>query len=84
MDEPLIDDATEATPNFEVPKGLTEDEGTGIKAAIRKARYHPPRHQVWAGKPKPVIDRVWPLSRARKAHEAMESGDLFGNLLFTP
>jgi len=40
--------------------------------------------QVWTGRLKPVIDRVWPLSRLREGHEVMESGDLFGKLVFTP
>ncbi len=33
---------------------------------------------------RPQIDRVLPLSEAREGFEAMDSGDLFGKIVFTP
>ncbi len=32
----------------------------------------------------PVIDVVWPLERARQAHERLESGEHFGKIVLTP
>ncbi len=32
----------------------------------------------------PVVDDVWPLERAREAHERLESGGVFGKLVLTP
>lgn len=32
----------------------------------------------------PVIDDVWPLDRAREAHERLEAGGVFGKLVLTP
>jgi len=32
----------------------------------------------------PVIDDVWPLERAREAHDRLESGGVFGKLVLTP
>ncbi len=32
----------------------------------------------------PVIDVVWPLERAREAHERLESGEGFGKIVLTP
>jgi NADPH:quinone reductase-like Zn-dependent oxidoreductase len=39
---------------------------------------------VWAGKLKPVIDRVFPLQDAAKAQEMMENREVFGKLLVVP
>jgi len=38
---------------------------------------------VSQGKLKPVVDSILPLSEARKAHERMESRDLFGKIVLT-
>jgi NADPH:quinone reductase-like Zn-dependent oxidoreductase len=37
-----------------------------------------------AGELQPVVDRVWPLERAREAYEALRDGDVFGKLVLTP
>jgi NADPH:quinone reductase-like Zn-dependent oxidoreductase len=37
--------------------------------------------QVFAGRVKPVIDRVFPLSEARAAHEYMEKSQMFGKIV---
>jgi NADPH:quinone reductase-like Zn-dependent oxidoreductase len=39
---------------------------------------------VFAGKLEPVIDRVLPLDEARRAHELLEAGSVFGKLVLTP
>ena len=39
---------------------------------------------LWAGKLKPVIDRVMPLSEGRKAYELMERGGQLGKIVLTP
>src|SRR5664279_4115471 len=39
---------------------------------------------VFAGKLKPVVDRTFPLSETRAAHEYLASGEQFGNCLLTP
>lgn len=39
---------------------------------------------LWAGKIKPVIDRVMPLSRGKEAYEIMEKGEQFGKIVLTP
>ena len=39
---------------------------------------------VWAGKLKPVVDRVVPLSEGRGAFEALERGVQFGKIVLTP
>ncbi|MDX1709225.1 MAG: zinc-binding dehydrogenase, partial [Desulfobacterales bacterium] len=39
---------------------------------------------LWAGKLKPVIDRVMPLSEGRQAYEMMEKGELLGKIVLTP
>lgn len=36
---------------------------------------------VWAGRLKPVIDRVMPLAEGRAAHELLESGQQFGKVV---
>ncbi len=39
---------------------------------------------LWAGKLKPVIDRVMPLSQGREAYEILEKGRQFGKIVLTP
>jgi NADPH:quinone reductase-like Zn-dependent oxidoreductase len=39
---------------------------------------------LWAGKVKPVIDCVMPLSEGRAAYEKMERGELLGKIVLTP
>jgi NADPH:quinone reductase-like Zn-dependent oxidoreductase len=39
---------------------------------------------LWAGKLRPVIDRVMPLSQGVEAYAAMERGEQFGKILLTP
>ena len=39
---------------------------------------------LWAGKVKPVIDRVMPLSEGRQAYEIMEKGEQLGKIVLTP
>ncbi len=40
--------------------------------------------RVFRGELEPVVDVVWPLDRAREAHERLESADAFGNIVLTP
>lgn len=39
---------------------------------------------LWAGKLKPVIDRVMPLSQGKAAYAVMERGEQFGKIVLTP
>jgi NADPH:quinone reductase-like Zn-dependent oxidoreductase len=39
---------------------------------------------VFQRKLRPVIDVVWPLDRARQAHERLEAGEQFGKIVLTP
>jgi NADPH:quinone reductase-like Zn-dependent oxidoreductase len=39
---------------------------------------------VFSGAMEPVIDVVWPLERAREAHERLEAGAQFGKIVLTP
>ncbi len=39
---------------------------------------------VWNGSVHPIVDRVFPLSKAQAAHEMLERGDQFGKLVLTP
>ena len=39
---------------------------------------------IWAGKLKPVMDCVMPLSEGRAAHERLERGEQFGKIVLTP
>lgn len=39
---------------------------------------------VFSGKLKPVVDRVFPLSEARAAHEYMEKSQMFGKIVLNP
>ncbi len=37
-----------------------------------------------SGKVKPMVDRTFPLSKAREAHEILEKGEEFGKLVLKP
>lgn len=39
---------------------------------------------VLSGRLQPVVDVVWPLERAREAHERLEAGEQFGNIVLRP
>lgn len=39
---------------------------------------------VWAGKLRPVVDKVIPLSEGRSAFEVMQRGEHFGKIVLTP
>jgi len=39
---------------------------------------------VFAGRLKPVVDRAFPLSEARAAHEYMEKSQMFGKIILNP
>ena len=39
---------------------------------------------VFAGRLKPVVDRTFPLSEIRSAHEYLEKGQMFGKLIVNP
>jgi len=39
---------------------------------------------VWNGKIKPVVDSVYPLSKAKEAHEFFERGEQFGKIILRP
>jgi NADPH:quinone reductase-like Zn-dependent oxidoreductase len=39
---------------------------------------------IFAGRLKPVVDRVFPLSEIRAAHEYLESSQMFGKILVNP
>jgi len=39
---------------------------------------------IWAGKLRPVIHRVMPLSQGRDAYQLMERGEQFGKIVLTP
>ncbi|MBV9670252.1 MAG: zinc-binding dehydrogenase, partial [Acidobacteriales bacterium] len=39
---------------------------------------------VFAGRLKPVVDRTFPLSDARAAHEYLEAGKQFGKVVLVP
>jgi NADPH:quinone reductase-like Zn-dependent oxidoreductase len=40
--------------------------------------------QVFAGRLKPVVDRVFPLSEIRAAHEYLETSQMFGKIVVNP
>ncbi len=40
--------------------------------------------RVFGGGLEPVTDVVWPLDRAREAHERLESGEAFGKIVLVP
>ena len=39
---------------------------------------------VFAGRIKPVVDRSFPLSEVRAAHEYMENSQMFGKIVLNP
>jgi NADPH:quinone reductase-like Zn-dependent oxidoreductase len=39
---------------------------------------------IWAGRIKPVVDRVMPLSRGKEAYGKLEQGQVFGKIVLTP
>jgi NADPH:quinone reductase-like Zn-dependent oxidoreductase len=39
---------------------------------------------LWSGKLQPIIDRVMPLSKGKKAYEIMEKGKQFGKIVLEP
>jgi NADPH:quinone reductase-like Zn-dependent oxidoreductase len=39
---------------------------------------------IFAGRLKPVVDRVFPLAEARTAHEYLEKSQMFGKVVLTP
>ena len=39
---------------------------------------------VWTGQLKPVVDRIFPLSKAQEAHEVLAKGEQFGKLVLNP
>jgi NADPH:quinone reductase-like Zn-dependent oxidoreductase len=39
---------------------------------------------VFAGRLKPVVDKTFPLSEARAAHEHMEKSQMFGKIVLNP
>src|SRR5690606_27505242 len=39
---------------------------------------------VFRGALRPAIDVVWPLERAREAHERLEQGEQFGKIVLVP
>ena len=39
---------------------------------------------VFRGELRPVVDVVWPLERAREAHERLERGEQFGKIVLVP
>ena len=45
--------------------------------------FHDVMNLIWAGRLKPVVDRVMPLSEGRAAFEALERGEQFGKIVLT-
>ena len=39
---------------------------------------------VFAGRLKPVVDRIFPLSEIRAAHEYLEASQMFGKVILNP
>ena len=39
---------------------------------------------LWAGKLRPIVDRVLPLSQGAEAYRIMEKGEQFGKIVLTP
>ncbi len=55
--------------------GSTMGSRDELRAALKLA---------WTGKVRPVVDRVFPLSKAKEAHELLERGEQFGKILLLP
>jgi NADPH:quinone reductase-like Zn-dependent oxidoreductase len=51
----------------------------GSRAELRSAL-----KLVWNGRIKPVVDRTYPLSKAKEAHEFLERGEQFGKIVLRP
>ena len=49
-----------------------------------RSRFFPILRHLEAGRLKPIVDRVMPLSEARHAHELLEQGNVFGKIILTP
>jgi NADPH:quinone reductase-like Zn-dependent oxidoreductase len=49
-----------------------------------RAEFEAVMELVFTGALRPVIDRVWPLDRAREAHEVLERGEQFGKIVLVP
>jgi NADPH:quinone reductase-like Zn-dependent oxidoreductase len=48
------------------------------------AELHEVLGHVFAGRLKPVVDRVFPLTEVRSAHEYMEKSQMFGKVVLNP
>jgi NADPH:quinone reductase-like Zn-dependent oxidoreductase len=48
------------------------------------SEYREVMKRVFAGELAPVIHEVLPLGEARRAHEMLESGEVFGKLVLVP
>jgi len=46
--------------------------------------FHDVTELMWAGKLRPVVDRVMPLSEGKAAFEALERGEQFGKIVLVP
>ena len=46
--------------------------------------FHDVLKHVFSGRLKPVVDRTFPLSEARAAHEYMEKSQMFGKIVLNP
>jgi NADPH:quinone reductase-like Zn-dependent oxidoreductase len=46
--------------------------------------FHDVLELVWAGRLKPVIDRIMPLAEGRRAFEVLERGEQFGKIVLVP
>lgn len=49
-----------------------------------QAEFRAVMDRVFAGELQPVVDVAWPLERAREAHERLEEGGAFGNIVLVP
>ncbi len=49
-----------------------------------QAEFRAVMDRVFDGELRPVVDVVWPLERARDAHERLEAGEAFGTIVLTP
>jgi NADPH:quinone reductase-like Zn-dependent oxidoreductase len=48
------------------------------------AEFRAAMHEVFADRLRPVVHEVLPLDEARRAHELLEEGDVFGKLVLVP
>jgi NADPH:quinone reductase-like Zn-dependent oxidoreductase len=49
-----------------------------------QAEFREVMDRVFRGELEPVVDVAWPLERARDAHERLEAGEAFGNIVLVP